>query len=286
MTEDTRPSTLPDSENSHSMTILPQDSPGSDILQEDSARPSRSGCLWGIGGAIGCLGLVILVPAVLIIMGVSSVGGLVTGIGALLGLGVQPPVSAQVVSTQTIVQGILPLGQLVSISVQLAKADVRVDVGQGALNVCGFGADHVVQGAVEAGIDMTQISETDLQYDPVRDRYVLTVPAPQLTSCRVEFIRQYDRTTTACNADWDEARLLANYEALNSFRDDALEGGILERAQQEASLVLGNFVRLVTGKQVDIQFRSPEAAAAYPPSCNPDIPEGWRYNPQNGHWEK
>lgn len=270
------------------ITILPPDSPSQTSAYEAPTRPTRSGCLWGVGGALGCLGFVLLVPTVLIVIGVTSFGGLVSGIGSFLGVGSPLPANANVITTQTIVQGIQPMGQLVSVSSQLAKADVYVGVGQGVLNACGFGANHVVQGAVDAGIDLTQIQETDIAYDEEQDRYMLIIPAPQLTSCRVEYIRQYDRTTTTCNVDWDEARLLANYVALTDFRNDAIEGGILARAEQEARLVLGNFIQLVTGKSVEVVFRpaDPDAPVSYPPSCNPETPQGWTFNPSNGHWEK
>ncbi|MBK8020577.1 MAG: DUF4230 domain-containing protein [Chloroflexi bacterium] len=281
MTQPTNQETSLEPVSDSRQPLLPLDSP---ISGEEPAR-RRSGCLWGIGGAIGCIAIILLVPTVLTVIGVTSFGTLISGIGTALGAGAPAPAVAEVASTTTIVQGIQPLGQLVSISAQLAKADVSVGIGQGVLNACGFRANHVVQGTVEAGIDLTLIKETDLAYDEENDRYMLIVPAPQLTSCRVDYIRQYDRSVTTCNVDWDEARLLANYESLVDFRDDAIEGGILTRAEQETRLVLGNFIRLVTGKPVEIVF-APSDEPVYPASCNPDTPAGWRFNPVNGHWEK
>ncbi|MCK6577296.1 MAG: DUF4230 domain-containing protein [Anaerolineae bacterium] len=280
MTQETHQDSASDSSTEIPYALIPQDG---------SAPPApsrrRSGCLWGIGGALGCFALVLLIPTVLTIIGVTSFSTLISGIGTALGAGASAPVVAEISSSQTIVQGIQPLGQLVSVSSQLAKADVEITVGQGVLNACGFSANHVVQGTVEAGIDLTLIGETDLAYDEQNDRYVLIVPAPQLTSCRIDYIRQYDRSMTTCAVDWDEARLLANYESLVEFRDDAIEGGILIRAEQEARLVLGNFIRLLTGKPVEIVFE-PSSETVQPPSCSPDTPAGWRFNPQNRHWEK
>ena len=111
------------------------------------------------------------------------------------------------------------------------------------------------------------------------------MPAPELTSCRVDYIRQYDRSFTTLGVDWDEARLLANYMALTQFRDDAIEGGILTRAETEARLVLGNFVRLLTGHPVEINFQQPEATEL-PPSCQPDVPQGWQYDAKTNSWRK
>jgi len=245
---------------------------------------SRSGCLTAFAGSVGCVVLLAVIIGALILLGVTSVNSVIGGISGLFGIGnAAPPPIASILSSQTIVQGIQPLGQLVSVSAQLAKADVSVSVGQGALNACGFSANHVVQGAVEAGIDLTQIDETDIRYDAEREVYVLTVPAPQVTSCRVDYIRQYDRSFTTCSVDWDEARLLANYQTLIDFRDDAVEGGLLTRAEIETRVVLGNFLRLLTGHPVEIIFETPETPI-YPPSCVPAIPQGWRYDDTNGHW--
>jgi hypothetical protein len=252
---------------------------------EPSPPPERrgcSGCGWLFAGAGGCLLLTGVVIAAAVLLGVISVNNLVGGIGSIFTGG--PPPRASVTSTQTLVQGIQPLGQLVSVSTQLAKADIAVGIQQGVLNTCGFSANHVAQGAVEAGIDLTQIEEDDIRFDTVRSVYVVTVPAPQLTSCRVDYIRQYDRSTTACTVDWDEARLLASYTALIDFRDDAVEGGILNRAENETRLVLGNFIKLVTGSSVEIVFD--ETQQPLPPSCQPALPDGWFQDPATGGWTR
>ncbi|MBK8030524.1 MAG: DUF4230 domain-containing protein [Chloroflexi bacterium] len=184
-----------------------------------------------------------------------------------------------------IVQGIQPLGQLVSVSVQLAKAGVFVGVGQGVLNVGGYSANYAVQGAVEAETTWMQIGEDDVRYDAATDVYVITIPAPQLTSCRVEMIDQYDESVSTCNLDWDGVRQLAQYQALSDFRDDALEGGILTRAETETRFVLANRA-LADRAQREIVFAPPTGETVYPPSCLPEIPIGWRFDTQNNHWTK
>jgi hypothetical protein len=251
--------------------------------RDEEIKPRRSGCLWGIGGAIGCLVLVLIIPVTLVLLGVTSVSGIIGSVGNLLNVG--KPTTASVVSTQTIVQGIQPLGELVSVSVQLAKADIKVSVSTGVLGAGSYSANHVVQGAVEAGVDLTQVGVNNLGYDAAKDSYTLIVPEPQLTSCRVDYIRQYDWSTTLLNVDWDEARIMANYMALIDFRDDAVKGGILERAEAETRLVLGNFVRAVSGHPVNIVFQKPDKPVI-PPSCQPDLPQGWLYNPDSNTWNK
>ncbi len=263
------------------------------VIPPDTSSPpptpvrtsGNRGCLWILGGIFACVVLTLLIPAVLVLLGVTSVGALLGGVGGALGAYTAPPSVASVISTQTIVQGIQPLGQLISVSAQLAQADIAVSVGQGALNACGHQARHVAQGTIEAGIDLTQITENSLGYNAATDTYTLILPAPQLTSCRVDYIRQYDRSFTTCDVDWDEARLLASYTSLIDFRDDAVEGGILTRAEQEARLVLSNFIQIVSGRRVEILF-NPTDANMIPASCEPNTPTGWVYVPENRHWSR
>ena len=198
---------------------------------------------------------------------------------------VNPPTTARVDSRGTIISGIQSIGQLVSISVQMAEPEINVGVQQGGLNACGFLATHVAEGTIEGGMDMTQITDDSIEYDAATETYTIHLPAPQLTSCRIDYIRQYNRSTTVCNVDWDGARVIANYKALNNFRDDALEGGILQRAEVEARLVIGNFVGALTGSRVNIEFAETETTAV-PSSCVPPVPEGWTYLEATDEWVK
>ncbi len=264
--------------------IIPHDpAPLAEPASQPPAQRRGRGCFYATIGSLGCVILILIIPLTLLILGVTSTSSLISSLGGVLGVG-QPP-KASVISSQTIVEGIQPLGQLVSISVQLAKADIRVNINQGTADACGYGASHVAQGTVQAGIDLTKIKPGDLTYDSARQTYVLTLPQPQLTSCSVDYIRQYDQSFTTCSVDWDEARLLASYMALTSFRDDAVEGGILSRAQTQTQVVLGNFVRLLTGHPIEIDFAGP-AATEVPASCSPDVPAGWSYSAANGVWTK
>lgn len=242
---------------------------------------SGAGCLRLFIGALLTVLVVVVLGALL------TVGGLSAAVNGLLGafgsVPVAPPPQAAVVSTQTIVTSIQSMGQLVSISTQLAKADINVTIVQGVLGSGSFTASHVAQGAVEAGIDLTQLTGADVRYDAITDTYTVTLPPAQLTSCRVDYIRQYASTVQLLPVDRDEARLLANYIALTEFRDDAVEGGILDRAEQQAGLVFSNIVTALTNSNAAVIFAD-SASAALPASCNPDIPGAWNYDPATQTW--
>jgi hypothetical protein len=249
-------------------------------LSPDLLVPATSGgCLrWMLSGC----GAMIVLTGLLLIFGVTTLNNIFGGFNQMLG---RTPPTARITDTQTIVQSVLPLGQLVSVSVQLAKADIEVGVVSGALNACGYSVNHVAQGAVEAGIDLSGFSEDDIVLDETRDVVVVNLPPAQLTSCRIDFIRQYDRSISACNPDWDEARLLAQYEAMNDFRADAIEAGILDRAERESRLILASLINALTGKEVEIVFRDADEATL-PPSCQPPVPDDWTYDESTGSWVK
>jgi len=250
---------------------------------EVEAPAGRGNCLWFVAGSMGCVALLCIVIAIALVLGTNTLGGLWNDI---LGLFSPQSASATVASTRTIIQGIQTMGQLVTISAELAKADISVSVRQGALGATSFTVDHVAQGAIEAGIDLSGITEADVQYDEANNAYTVTLPAARLTSCRVDYIRQYGYSGTILPVDRDAARVLAGYVALRDFRDTALEGGILERAQRQAQLVLGNFIRALTGsRQVIINFRA-DAEGFLPSSCDPEPPPEWVYIPEENVWTR
>lgn len=264
--------------------------PGQPVPNITYIRQSNGGCKYIGFGMMGCLFLVGVSVAVLLVTGSVSLNGLINSfqLGNILGslANASVPAQASVQNSQTILVGIQPLGQLVSVSAQLAQAELRVGVTGGALNACGFSTNHVAQGTISAGVDLSRVTADDITFDAASNTYTIRLPYPELTSCSLDYIRQYERSFTSCNVDWDEARQIASVTALNNFRQQSLEGGILERAAGDAQLVLGNFVQMVSNANVVIAFDDPPAEPAIPPSCNPQAPPGWIQDAATGQWTK
>lgn len=242
----------------------------------------------GCGGCLGCAGLVsatlIVAVAAVIITLLLSGGGAVNAIFDGVRSLVAPVTSATVGDAQTIVTSIAPLSQLVTISAQLARADVPVRVASGALNACGYSAYHVIQGTIEAGVDLSLVGPDDIVFNPNTDRYTLTVPGPQYTNCSVDYSRQYQQSFTTCVADWDAARILAEYTSMQDMLEDTFEGGLLERAGTEATRVLAGFITALTGKPVDIVFDSARQPRV-PEQCARRAPPGWTYDAALNRWQ-
>lgn len=72
---------------------------------------------------------------------------------------------------------------------------------------------------------------------------------------------------------------------MNRFVEDALEGGILKRAENQATIVLGNFISAVTGSQVQIDYDKAPEDPIIPSSCILDLPSGWKKD-NNGGWTR
>lgn len=246
------------------------------------AGGNSCGCMSVLGIVGGMIGIIVLAAVALFLAAPAA------GLEFITNLFNLPPPTAQTVSTRTIVNNIQPLGQLVTISAEVAKADIAVSISTGGLNLCGHSANHVAHGVIEAGIDFAAIAEDNLSYDEDSESYILTLPPASITSCRIEYIRQYERrgSGVGCNVDWDNVRLLAQHKAMSDFASDMLEGGLRDRAEAQAELIIGTFVSSLTDKPVHVQFAEADESLEWPSSCQSETPSGWSFNEESGEWNK
>ena len=183
----------------------------------------------------------------------------------------------------TIVTGMQGMGDLVTVKHEVAKTDIKVEIKRGIFNIGGYSANHIAIGAVEAGIDFDAIDENSVRY--ANDAYTVTLPAPVITSCRIEHIDQNQYSFTLLRADWDAVRQIAQAEALEQFADEMIEVGILERAAEEAEIRVGDFVRHLTGHPANVNFKDSGGELVLPDSCKPIAPSGWEKSAEGG-WER
>ena len=183
----------------------------------------------------------------------------------------------------TIVTGVQGMGQLVTVKHEVAKTDIKVEIHRGFLNAGYYSANHMAIGAIEAGINFDAIVEDSIQF--ADDAYTLTLPAPIITSCRIEYIDQNEHSFTLLSADWDMVRQIAHAEAMDQFAKEMIEAGILERAADEAAIRIGDFVRYLTGNPASIEFEDSNGDQALPDSCKPNAPSGWEKTAEGG-WKR
>ncbi|MBO9309021.1 MAG: DUF4230 domain-containing protein [Chloroflexi bacterium] len=204
------------------------------------------------------------------------------------------PARGQAFSTQTVINSVRPLGQLTTYEAQFAKAGVSVSLRWGIAGTCYVGAKHAVQGTVRAAIDLTKLSERDIVYDQSAKRLILSLPSPTVVACSVDEIIQYDAfgATPLCNVSYDELRQVAQYIAINNFRDEAQRSGLLERAQSQAKVLIESFLHTLlsnlpdqAGVSVTAQF-VPADQVTYDRACHPSLPLGWTYDAERNIWQR
>ena len=254
-----------------------------EYIDDDGA--GCSGCAkWAIVGT-GCSLVVVLgIIAIILFTSVATIGGIFDSIGNLFR---NEPRQATVDTTRTILTSIESQAQLVTITANYSRTNIRVSVRDGFQNTCGFAASHSSEGAIQAGIDLSLVTADDISYNTLNETYTITLPSPQLIGCNADVV-QYDRSFTMCNADWDGARLIAEYTATSDFRDESLESGILGRAEVEAYNTLTELIgNIVEGASIELVFTPYDPTgigSIFPSSCQPEPPLGWTYDESNNTW--
>ena len=175
------------------------------------------------------------------------------------------------------------MGHLVTVLHEVAKTDIKVEIHRGFLNAGYYSANHFAIGAIEAGIDFGAVDENGVRFE--NDAYTVTLPAPIVTSCRIEHIDQNQYSVTLLSADWDTVRQIAQADALEQFAMEMIEMGILEQAADEAAIRIGDFVRNLTGSPADIEFEDSSGELILPNSCKPIAPSGWE-KLADGGWKR
>ena len=114
----------------------------------------------------------------------------------------------------------------------------------------------------------------------------MQLPPPAITSCRMEYIRQYDSSRTWCGVDWDMLRLLGQAQSMQKFVDRSLNTDILGRAERQAGIIVGSFAHALTGSRTHITFAERDGNLILPLSCQPEIPSGWQFDEETGEWSR
>ncbi|MYD10915.1 MAG: DUF4230 domain-containing protein [Chloroflexi bacterium] len=181
-----------------------------------------------------------------------------------------------------IIQRMETQSQLVVVKDEVAKRNFHVGVDDG---LCSHGGDFTAQGVIEAGIDFDELDDESVSYNSRSQTYTLKLPAPEFTSCRIEYIRLVENSFSMCNPDWDRARTLAEVQVMRDFVAQSLEDGLLDDAAEKSELILGDFVRSLTGKRVRVTFEKQKSSPKRDVSCRPSAGGGWRYNRYENVWE-
>lgn len=186
-----------------------------------------------------------------------------------------------------LLSNILEIGHLITIRQEFAAVDL--EVRDPAPLGCTYTAQHVAKGVVEAGIDLTAIDEDNIQRNLFRYPVKVNVPSPAISSCRIEYFRQYDKkgggTAKCFGNNWDAMSEIGRHLAMELFVSEALERDILEITEEQVSLVLGSSIRNLIGGQVQIVFEDRLEDPIIPQSCKIKPPANWEPR-EDGSWRR
>jgi hypothetical protein len=128
----------------------------------------------------------------------------------------------------------------------------------------------VAVGAVTAGIDLGRLTAADVMLDG--GTLTVRLPPPEIQDCFLDENASYvaDRTTGIFARSAVNLEAQARRFAVQQFRGEALERGILEAVQVQAEIALGQFLRLSlldAAQTVKFIPTDPPADAPLPPTC-------------------
>ena len=182
-----------------------------------------------------------------------------------------------------VIQQLETQAQLVVVQNVIAMREFHVGVEDG---LCSHGGDFTVQGVIEAGIDFAAIDEDHVSYDSDERSYLLALPAPEFTSCRIEYIRLVANSPSLCNPDWDRARIFAEVQVMAEFLKESDQDDLLQEAAERSIEVLGDFVRALTGRPVDVKIEERNGKPIISTSCSPEVPSGWYFDNSKSVWKR
>lgn len=127
-------------------------------------------------------------------------------------------------------------------------------------------------GHVTAGVDLGSLTDNDVQV--INNQLIITLPDARLLDC---FFSENDSRVisqqSAILANYPEdLQIMARRLAIEHFRDQSLEDGIIDNARLQAETSIEEFLRVTTGEtysNIDVIFAptSPDQMMQYPETC-------------------
>jgi len=204
---------------------------------------------------------------ILVIFGLGLFGGFVIADRGLLGL---LGVGERSISATVILERIQALAELTTTRYNFSGI-VTTERQMPPLLQIIYGDRQVLVavGTIEAGVDLRLLTSDSIQV--VDDTLRVTLPPARLQSCAIDESKTYvvERDTgifapETLNLDSEARRF-----AIAQFRDEALESGVLQQAEDEARAVITQIILATNSdiQRVEITFEALEDDAALPDSC-------------------
>lgn len=184
-------------------------------------------------------------------------------VGAAFYLGTRAPqlpgAGASVRPTPTVVLAVRDLSRLESASYHVEKV-VELTDPQSKLFGLVEAKDAILLvavGDVVAGVDLSNLSDGDVQVDDTAHSARVTLPAPEVFSAALDEAQThvYERRTDVLASRNETLEGMARGEAEKQMRQAAIDQGILARAKTNAERTVRGLLRSLGYTRVDVQWR-------------------------------
>lgn len=225
--------------------------------QPTTGKRGCSGCAWLIAGGLGCLGILVLPIIILLAAGTITINGLITNVRDMF----NPPV---VITASVVLERIQSMSQLTSVRYNYSGV-VTSERQMPEILQLFYGNKQVMiaVGHINAGIDLSQISTTNIAIDG--NTLIVQLPPPTLQDCFLNDQESYimSQETGIFAQELPNLGTDARRYALEQFRDNALEEGILDEASLQAQTLIGELLK-ATAQDLTIQVLVSPASADTP----------------------
>lgn len=238
--------------------------------ERPTTQVQGGGCIWGLGGAVGCLVLIVGILAGLLLIVGQTFSGFTDTFVNFFGGDPAPIAVPDDVYIPT-VERVQSMAQLVTTKYNYSHMiTTQVDMPQALAVLYGDGLAMVAVGHIQAGIDVSDISEEDIAYDEETGVLTIQLPAPTLQECFLNEQETYvvERQTGIFASGVEDLESRTRRFALRQYRDMALDDGILEDAAVQALEVFTEFIGTVAGDvELNVVIEPVDPDAELPDTC-------------------
>jgi hypothetical protein len=237
-----------------------------EIVEEGEGRGCK-GCLWGFAAAGGCFSIPIIAFILLVILGINTMDGIFDGIKGIF----DPPDTYTFESTNLVLEKIQAMSQLTTTRYTFSNiVESQRDLPGVLETLYRDQLVMVVAGHINAGIDLSKVKPEDITTDGAT--LMVRLPSPELFDCFINEAQSYvvERNTGLFASESPQLDQRARAFAISEFRDQALENGILNEVNLNATSTLELFLKSLPiegNAQVQVIPSPPNDETAFPPSC-------------------
>jgi hypothetical protein len=237
----------------------------------------QSGCLWGCGGGLGCLVILLAVLFLGIVVAGQSLGGFVGQFGnffnvdvSFLNLDERATVNVPRNIYIPPVERIQALSELTTTRFNYSQIVTgQTDMPALLAGLYGESLVMVAVGHVEAGIDLSHLTEADVSFDEESATLTIHVPAPVLQDCFLDEGESYiaQRQSGVFAQPSPALDTATRRYAITQFRETALEDGILQEAASRTKDVLFDFLSITTEARLNLVMDEVSTDTSLPDTC-------------------